>query len=517
MRLEVVFAAHAARNPDKEALVCGDRRVSYRGLKQRIRAVAGGLARHGVGAGDAIVLYLPNGIPFVELLYAAFSLGARVVPVTTRNTIRELKYFCEDSAAKIVVCDDRSIDGVRFILADVPGLKAITTGTPQGGFISYDDVTDGGFALPSISLDHDLAMILYTSGTTGRPKGVLLTHANILVNHGFMNGTDWGINHVDRFLVVSPLAHRAGLGRLMNAMTLGGTLVILPGFDADEIVATMEREAITVFGMVPTICRMLLPTLELAPDKARTLRLVAVTGEAFPVELKKRFLALLPHTRLVSFFGMTEAGAVSNLSHEEQFSHPQSVGRAAPGVEVRVVSPDGIDVADGMVGELIVRSGQPGAFTVMKGYLNRSEDTAKALVDGWFYTGDLGYRDVDGYLYIVDRKKDMILSGGFNIYSKEVERTILEIGGVVDAAVIGIPDPEFGEAVVAFVERNPNGVTLTGEQVIAHCREAIAGYKKPRHVHFVDALPRNAVGKVLKHQLAEQARALHSEAKVTQG
>jgi acyl-CoA synthetase (AMP-forming)/AMP-acid ligase II len=396
-------------------------------------------------------------------------------------------------------------------------LKAITTGTPQGGFISYDDVTDGGFALPSISLDHDLAMILYTSGTTGRPKGVLLTHANILVNHGFMNGTDWGINHVDRFLVVSPLAHRAGLGRLMNAMTLGGTLVILPGFDADEIVATMEREAITVFGMVPTICRMLLPTLELAPDKARTLRLVAVTGEAFPVELKKRFLALLPHTRLVSFFGMTEAGAVSNLSHEEQFSHPQSVGRAAPGVEVRVVSPDGIDVADGTVGELIVRSGQPGAFTVMKGYLNRSEDTAKALVDGWFYTGDLGYRDADGYLYIVDRKKDMILSGGFNIYSKEVERTILEIGGVVDAAVIGIPDPEFGEAVVAFVERNPNGETLTGEQVIAHCREAIAGYKKPRHVHFVDALPRNAVGKVLKHQLAEQARALHSEAKVTQG
>ncbi len=511
MRLEVVFAAHAARNPDKEALVCGDRRVSYRELKRRIREVAGGLARQGVGAGDAIVLYLPNGVPFVELLYAAFSLGAKVVPVTTRNTIRELKYFCEDSAAKIVVCDDRSIDGVRSILADVPALKAITIGAPQDGFISYDDVTDGSFTLPSISLDHDLAMILYTSGTTGRPKGVLLTHANILVNHGFMNGTDWGINHTDRFLVVSPLAHRAGLGRLMNAMTLGGTLVILPGFDADEIVATMECEAITVFGMVPTICRMLLPTLEQVPDKARTLRLVAVTGEAFPVELKKRFLTLLPHTRLVSFFGMTEAGAVSNLSHEEQFSHPQSVGRAAPGVEVRVVSSDGIDVADGTVGELIVRSGQPGAFTVMKGYLNRSEDTAKALVDGWFYTGDLGYRDADGYLYIVDRKKDMILSGGFNIYSKEVERTILEIGGVVDVAVIGIPDPEFGEAVVAFVERNPNGTTLTGEQVIAHCREAIAGYKKPRHVHFVDALPRNAIGKVLKHQLVEQARALHSE------
>ncbi len=512
MRLEVVFAAHAARAPDKEALVCGDRRVSYRELRQRIREVAGGLARHGIGSGDAIVLYLPNGIPFVELLYAAFSLGAMVVPVTTRNTIRELRYFCEDSAAKIVVCDDRSIDGVRSIIADVLGLKAITTGAPQGGFISYEDVADAGFMPPSVALDRDLAMILYTSGTTGRPKGVLLTHANILVNHGFMNGTDWGINHADRFLVVSPLAHRAGLGRLMNAMTLGGTLVILPGFDAEAIVATIEREAITVFGMVPTICRMLLPTLEKAPEKCRTLRLVAVTGEAFPVEMKKRFLALLPQTRLVSFFGMTEAGAISNLSHEEQFSYPQSVGRAAPGVEVRVVASDNTDVSDGTVGEIIVRSGQPGAFTVMKGYLNRSEDTAKALVDGWFYTGDLGYRDADGYLYIVDRKKDMILSGGFNIYSKEVERTILEIDGIVDSAVVGIPDPEFGESVVAFVERNANGAALTADQVIAHCRTAIASYKKPRYVHFVDALPRNAVGKVLKHHLAEQARALHGEA-----
>lgn len=512
MRLEVVFAAHAARRPDKEALVCGDRRVSYRQLQQRVREVAGGLARLGVGPGDTIVLYLPNGIAFVELLYAGFSLGAMVVPVTMRNTIRELKYFCEDSSARIVVCDDRSVDGVRSILAEVAGLKAITTGGPQDGFIPYEGVVDSGFVPLSIALDHDLAMILYTSGTTGLPKGVLLTHANILVNHGFMNGTDWGIGHADRFLVVSPLAHRAGLGRLMNAMTLGGTLVILPGFDADAIVTTIEREAITVFGMVPTICRMLLPTLEQAPEKCRTLRLVAVTGEAFPVELKKRFLALLPQTRLVSFFGMTEAGSVSNLSHEEQFSHPQSVGRAAPGVEVRIVSPENVDVTDGTVGEIIVRSGQPGAFTVMKGYLNRSEETAKALVDGWFYTGDLGYRDADGYLYIVDRKKDMILSGGFNIYSKEVERTILEIDGVVDAAVIGIPDPEFGEAVVAFVERNADSAALTVERVVAHCREAIAGYKKPRHVHFVDALPRNAVGKVLKHQLAEQARMLHPEA-----
>ncbi|RIK97509.1 MAG: AMP-dependent synthetase [Proteobacteria bacterium] len=509
MRLEVVFAAHAARRPDKEALVCGERRVSYRDLQRRIREVAGGLARQGIGAGDTLVLYLPNGIAFVELLYAAFLLGAVVVPVTTRSTAREVTYFCEDSAAKLIVCDDRSADAVRGILVERGGLKAVMVGASQDGFVAYDDLIDATFVPSFVPLDRDVALILYTSGTTGRPKGVLLTHANILVNHGFMNGTDWGINHDDRFLVVSPLAHRAGLGRLMNAMTLGGTLVMLPGFDADKIIDTIEREAITVFGMVPTICRMLLPALERAPDRCRTLRLAPVTGEAFAVELKQRFMALLPDTRLVSFFGMTEAGAISNLAHEEQVSHPRSVGRAAPGVEVRIVAQDGRDVADGTVGEIVVRSGQPGVFTVMKGYLNRSEETARALMDGWFFTGDLGYRDNDGYLYIVDRKKDMILSGGFNVYSKEVEQTILEIEGVADAAVVGIPDAEFGEAVVAFVERKQGG-PLTAEQVVAHCRSAIASYKKPRHVHFVDALPRNAVGKVLKHQLAERARALHA-------
>lgn len=506
MRLEVVLAAFARRTPDKEMLVCDGRRVTYRELERRIREVAGGLAKLGLREGDRIVLYLPNGVEIVELLYAAFTLGAIAIPVTTRITIRELTYFCQDSGAKIVVCSPQHAEGVRGIVEGQPGLQGITTGEAEKGFLAFADVSDKSFVPSAIDAEDDTAMIMYTSGTTGRPKGALITHANIVVNHGFMNGIEWKIGDEDRYLVASPLAHRAGLGRLMNATTLGGTIFVLPSFDAEKIVETIEREKVTVMGMVPTMCRMLLSSLEKAPERCRSLRRIVVTGEAFPVELKQRLLALLPDTELVSFFAMTEAGIVTNLSHKEQFSHPKSVGRPAPGVEVRLVDAEGRDVATGEVGEIIVRAGKPGTFTVMKAYFNRPEETAKSFRGGWFHTGDLGKQDEDGYVYIVDRKKDMILSGGFNIYSKEVEQAIIEVEGVLDAAVVGVPDEIYGEAVAAFVERDPKKKAPTAEEIIAHCRESIASYKKPKFVFFVDALPRNAVGKILKHQLAEQAR-----------
>lgn len=506
MRLEVVFSAHAARMPEKEALVCEGRRIVYRDLQARIHEVAGGLVKLGVGEGDRIVLYLPNGVEFVELLYAAFTLGAVAVPVTTRLTMRELAYFSGDSGAKVVVCSDAHVEGVRGILKSLPAAKGVVVGAGQDGFVSFADVSDKTFVPKSVSSDNDISMIMYTSGTTGKPKGVLLTHANILVNHGFMNATDWGIGHQDKYLVASPLAHRAGLGRLMNSMTLGGTIFVLPAFDAEEIAKTIEREKVTVLGMVPTMCRMFLPALASNPARCKTLRRIVVTGEAFPVELKKKLIALLPETQLVSFFAMTEAGSITNLSHEEQFSHPKSVGRAAPGVEVRLVDENGKDVEPGAIGEVIVRSGLPGAFTIMKGYFNRPEETAKSIRDGWFHTGDLAQRDADGYIYIVDRKKDMILSGGFNIYSKEVEQTILEVEGVADVAVVGAPDEIYGEAVAAFVELDPKKKAPTADDIIAHCRQSIASYKKPKYVVFVDAMPRNAVGKILKHELATRAR-----------
>ena len=506
MRLEVVLAAQAQRHGDKTAVICGDRRIGYGELVDSVNCLANGLAARGLGVGDRIALYLPNGIEVVQLLYAAFSLGAVAVPVTTRLTVRELAQFCEDSEAKILAHHADQGAALADFLAGHEGMTTIVVGG--------DAATEGAIEpllaspagpLPKIPVEQDECMINFTSGTTGRPKGAIATHANIMVQHGFIHAVEWGISGADRFLVATPLAHRTGMARLINALCLGATIVIMERFDPAEAVAMIEAEGITVMGMVPTVCRMILPHIEAAPEKCASLRLVVVTGEAFPVELKERFIALLPRTRLVSFFAMTEAGGVTSLSHEEQFTHPKSVGRPTPGIEVRIVDEAGQELPTGEVGELLVRAGRPGAFTIMKGYLNDPEQTALALRDGWLHTGDLAYCDGEGYLYIADRKKDMILSGGLNIYSKEVEQAIVDCPGVADAAVVGVPDGTYGEAVAAYVETLP-GAAPTADAIVAHCRELIASYKKPKYVVFLDELPRNAIGKVLKRELSERAR-----------
>ena len=505
MRMETVLLSHCRKFPDKEAFIFGERRVTYAEFGRRVTAIAKALIARGVKPGDRIVLYLPNCLEFAEGMFGTLAAGAIVIPVTTRLTLSELAYFCQDSDAKVVVCDpDRAAAVAQDIVAKRPGMLGLSTGGGHAGLEDFATLRlEDDKPLPWIPISQDEAAILYTSGTTGQPKGAIITHANLLIQHGFMNCYEWGIGADDRYLVVTPMAHRAGMGRLVNSTMLGGTLCIIPQFDADEIIATIEREKVTVFGMVPTVCRMLMSAIEASPERCFSLRRIAVTGEAFPVALKKRLIAALPEVRLVSFFGMTEAGGVTYLSHEEQFTHPEAVGRASPGVEVRIVSEAGVDVKRGEIGELLVRTGTPGAFTVMKGYFNRKEQTAAALRDGWLYTGDMARQDDDDYIYIADRKKDMIVSGGFNVYSKEVELAISEVSGVRDVAVVGVPDELYGEAVVAFVERQQEGPDEA--EIIEHCRVKIAGYKKPRHVFFLDALPRNATGKVVKHLLAKDA------------
>jgi long-chain acyl-CoA synthetase len=277
-------------------------------------------------------------------------------------------------------------------------------------------------------------------------------------------------------------------------------------FDADAAIDLIEREGVTAAGMVPTVARMLMPQLEKAPQRCASLRHVIVTGEAFPVDLKRRLIELLPQVSLHSFFAMTEVGSVSSLEHEEQFTHPTSVGRPTPGVEVKLVDDKGLQVSVGDAGEMLVRAGPPGRFTTMRGYYNRPQETAATIVNGWVHTGDMARFDADGYLYIVDRKKDMVLSGGFNIYTKEVEQALLEHPAVQDAAVVGVPDEIFGEAVVAFIETQP-GQTITKADLAEHTKSRIASYKKPKHVFFVDSLPRNPLGKILKNELRERALA----------
>ena len=506
MRLETLLAGHALRRPDHPAVVCGTKRLGYAALADSVRRVASGLRTLGIGAGDRVLVYLPNGLEFVQTVYAVFSLGAIAVPVNTRLTARELEHVVGDARPAAAIYHASGRDSVRPGMCLAPGCRAVAVGDLEAGESAFESLAAApAAALPEPAFDSDDCLIMYTSGTTGVPKGAILTHANMIVQNVFMHGTEWGIGRDDRYLVLTPLAHRAGISRLFNALGLGGTLVILDKFDPAGTIDTIERERITVTGLVPTAIRMLLPELRKAPARCETLRRIVVSTEAFPVALKQALLALLPRAEIHSVFGSTEA-LVTNLSHAEQFTHPASVGRPIPGVEVRLVDDDGRDVPEGEVGELAVRSGPPGRFATLRAYFNRPEETAAAIRDGWFHTGDLARRDAEGYLYIVDRKKDMVISGGFNIYSKEVEAVLATHPSVAEAAVIGVPDEVYGESVAAFVE--PSGAGRPDAQaLIEHCRTRLAGYKKPKHVFVIDALPRNSTGKVLKNEL----RALAAE------
>jgi len=506
MRLDTIFRAQAVRYPEKTALVCGSDRVSYSELDRRILNLATGLLKLGAKTGDRLVINLPNGIELVELLYAAFTIGVIVVPVSTRLTPLELQYICRDSKPFAVALE--ADFALRAEVAkDLPDAVFISTGAKIFGAIGLAELRANDPAPLHPLPFADDALVMYTSGTTGAPKGAVITHSNLIVQNYFVHAVEWGISSDDNYLVTTPLAHRAGLARLANALSLGGTLVILKTFDPVAAVRAIEDEKITVVGMVPTVCRMMLPAIQEDPSRCASLRCIVVTGEAFPVELKRKFLSLLPHVRLVSFFAMTEAGAVTSLAHEEQFVRPESIGRPTPGVEIRIVDDRGADTVPGQPGELLVRSGEPGRFTVMRCYYERPEETATALRDGWLHTGDIARCDELGYLYIVDRKKDMIISGGLNVYTKEVEQALLTNPGIVDAAVVGIPDDVYGESVVAFVERSADS-SLTIEDVIATAQGRIAGYKKPKHVFLVDDLPRNGTGKVLKHELRLRAERL---------
>ncbi|MGH6914823.1 MAG: class I adenylate-forming enzyme family protein, partial [Geminicoccales bacterium] len=282
-------------------------------------------------------------------------------------------------------------------------------------------------------------------------------------------------------LATPPLAHRAGIARLANALGQGGTLVAMAKADVDAALEAIARERISVAGLPPTVLRLMLPEIRGEPKKCASLRTVVVSAEAMPLALLQELVALLPHVRFHAVYGMSEA-AVSSATAQEMLERPGTAGRPYPGVEVA------IDDAD----ELLVR----GELAVMKGYLGEPPLERGA----WFRTGDLARRDEQGYLTIVDRKKDMVVSGGYKVYSKELEQALVQHPDIEDAAVLGVPDATYGEAVVAVIQPRP-GKRLLEEDVIEHCRARLAGYKKPRHVLFVDALPRNALGKVVKREL----------------
>jgi long-chain acyl-CoA synthetase len=448
LRLEQFLFSHAQRAPERTAIVAGEKRISYGELALSVKRIGNGLEKRGVRPGDRVAIHLPNGIEFLQLFYGALAAGASVVPVNTRLAPPEIEYILADCRP-----------GAVFHEMDPALLAAEPLVAPQ---------------------TNEDCVILYTSGTTGQPKGAVSTHANVIVQGIYQHALAWGVGERDVYLATTPLAHRAGVARLANALGLGGTLVAMPKFDAASALEAIARERVSVAGLPPTVLRMMLPEMRRDPAKCASLRVVVVAAEALPLLLLKDLISVLPHVRFEAVYGMSEA-VISCAGQDEMLARPGTAGRPYPGVELKIEDD-----------ELLVR----GALTVFKKYFDRPSP----FRDGWFPTGDLARRDEDGYLYVIDRKKDMVISGGYKVYSKELEQVLVQHPGIEDAAVVGVPDPTYGEAVAAVIQRRP-GHDLREQDVVEHCRERLAGYKKPRHVLFVDALPRNALGKVVKREL----------------
>jgi acyl-CoA synthetase (AMP-forming)/AMP-acid ligase II len=502
MKLGNVLADNARRYPDTVAVVCDGRSLTFARLNARANRLANGFAARGVGAGDRVVVYLPNGIPLVEAFAGLLKLPVLIVPVSTRLSAEELAFIIDDCKPKAVVFGAAQRGSVAPTSG---GVLRICVGAAAPGELDFDALVDESDEAPPPPMppQPDDCLIAYTSGTTGKPKGAVSTHMNIIVAHAFLNGNEWGLNRSDVIFAASPLAHRTGMGRLANAFFLGCRLVLQPRFDPADAVRLLAEEKVTVIGGVPTIVRLMMPEIEKRPAAMETVRLIVATGEVFPTPLKDRLAAVAPHTGLYSFLAQTEAGFVCGLLPEEQRLKPDSMGRAVPGVEIRLVDTELNDVPVGTPGEILVRCGLPGQCTVIREYFRNPEATREAFVDGWLRMGDVAVADADGYYYFVDRAKDMIVSGGLNIYSKEVEIALLGHPSVEDAAVFGVPDDEFGEAVMACIQLR-SGREAGADALIDHCRAHIASYKKPKYVRFVTDFPRTASGKVQKHELKKR-------------
>ncbi|MFS8570075.1 MAG: long-chain fatty acid--CoA ligase [Thermaerobacter sp.] len=524
----------AVEFPEHPAALFFGRPLLYRDLKQQVDRFAGALARLGVRKGDRVALMFPNCPQAVIAYYGALRLGAVVVQLSPIASARELAFQLEDSGARILATVDavaghtgRLLDEGRLdhlivgrISDYLPGvlrilypLKARREGQPPppSGPQVYDwqSLLAGAPPPPPVDIDphEDLALIQYTGGTTGTPKGAMLTHRNLVCNT--LQAVAWfpGLERGrERILAVLPFFHVYGMTVCMNfAMATAATLLLLPRFDLDSVLKTINRYRPTLFPGAPTMYVAINNHPHVQRHDLRSIRACISGAAPLPVEVRERFEALTGG-QLVEGYGLTEASPVTHCNPFWGEVRAGSIGLPFPDTDCRIVDPEtGEDVPLGQPGELLIRGPQ-----VMKGYWNRPEENARALRDGWLYTGDVARMDEDGYFYIVDRLKEIIIAGGFNIYPREVEEVLYEHPAVKEAAVIGVPDPYRGETVKAFVVLKP-GARATADDIIAFCREHLARYKVPTHVEFRDDLPKSLVGKVLRRVLAEEEAAKRAQ------
>jgi malonyl-CoA/methylmalonyl-CoA synthetase len=480
--------------PERTAIETpGDGRLTYGGLDERCARLAGRLARLGVGRGDRVAAQIEKSVANALLYLACLRLGAVYLPLNTAYTGSELEYFFGDAEPALIVCDPakktaiEALSGTRVATLDQRG---------EGDLVERLDAEPAHLGIAPVE-DDDLAALLYTSGTTGRSKGAMLTHRNLASNALTLIGA-WGLSETDVLLHVLPLYHVHGLFVAFNTVLLAGAcLIFLPRFDAGGALEVLPR-ATVVMG-VPTYYTRLLAKDGLSAACCAKVRLFVSGSAPLLEDTFRQFEARTGH-RILERYGMTEtAMSTSNPLFGER--RPGTVGLPLPGIEARVTDEAGRVLGAGEIGVLEVRG--PNVF---KGYWRMAEKTAQEFrPDGFFITGDLARIDADGYVSIVGREKDLIISGGLNVYPKEIESVIDDLPGVVESAVIGLPHPDFGEAVSAVVVPAP-GAAPDEAAVIAAVRERLAGFKVPKRVWFAPSLPRNAMGKVQKNALREQHR-----------
>jgi long-chain acyl-CoA synthetase len=512
LNLATLLEDTAREVPGRVAVIFGDTKLTYAQVNGAANQVANGLAKVGVRPGDKVALSCPNLPYFPIVYYGILKAGATVVPLNVLLKPREIAYHLADSDAKAYFCfegtdqlpmgqmgyagfqEAASCDHFFMITANPAGPSPIE-GTKTLGMLMYNQPP----TFPTVQTSsEDTAVILYTSGTTGQPKGAELSHINMVMNARLAdNMYQRGEN--DIHLVTLPLFHSFGQSVQMNAgFYTRATISLLARFDPGAALAAMERDNVTIFAGVPTMYWALLnyPEAEKYDLKkiADNLRLSVSGGSAMPVEVMKAFEERFS-VKILEGYGLSETSPVATFNRVDKVSKPGSVGLPVWGVDVRVVDEDGNDVPQGDLGEIVIRG-----HNVMKGYYQKPEATAEAFHHGWFHSGDIGRFDEEGYLYIVDRVKDMIIRGGLNVYPREVEEVLMSHPDVSLAAVVGVPHERHGEEVKAFVVLK-EWAELTEDALMAWSKSMMADYKYPRQIVFRDTLPMNATGKILKREL----------------
>lgn len=487
---------------EQEGLIDTNIRLSYRQLASSVSNMASSLYyNYGIRKGDRVALMLRNGFEFVTSFFALARLGALAVPLNTALKSEELAFPIKDSGSTLLIMEPEFYELIAEVSSRIEVKHIFTTGSESTAkTVAFSELLKREERAPvELEVDEmDSAVILYTSGTTGRPKGAILSHRGIIASA--MNNAQLCHLRVgqDKMLVVAPLFHITGIAMtLCSAIYSGIPIVPVKRFKAVDTLKIIEEEKVTVMLGVPTVFWLMLNAPEFQRYNLSSLRCLAAGGSATPEDLLKRCAEKLPGVQLLPGYGLTEANGMthSTISIDEALRNPGSVGRAVPIIDAKVVDSSGKEMPPGQPGELLVRGCQ-----VMKGYWNNPEATRETVVEGWLHTGDITAITQEGYTYILDRMRDMIIRGGENIYSIEVENVLYQNPKVLEAAVVGVPDEAFGEQVKAVLVLRPDE-QATPEEIQEFCKMHLANYKVPRYVEFRESLPRNPAGKVIKDNL----------------